>query len=337
MQSWLGYVAVFLLAYAVTNFVLPKIIPRLLQRGLSGRDMNKLARPEVAEMGGIAVFFGFVSAIMLALFFHSYFGLFQGLNLTALLAASSTIVIMGLSGLVDALLGWKSGIKQWQKTVLPIVAALPLMVLPESIGFTDMVVPFVGGVQFGILYSLIIVPIAVTGASNAVNMLAGFNGLEAGIGSIIALTFIAIALFKDDPTRTIEVIILMAALLGALLGFLRHNWFKAKVFPGDTLTLMMGAAFAAAAIVGNLEKIGLGLFALYFVELLFKAKHRFRSECFGLPQKDGTLKADPKGGSLTQFIMRRGRFTEPQVVLIILGLQGLVSLGIFALFWFKLF
>src|SRR3989338_237632 len=316
MQPLLGYLAVFALAFLATHFMLPKIIPRLLQLGLSGKDMNKASEPVVAEMGGIAVFFGFVSAIMLALAFHSYWGWFEGLNLTALLAASSTIVIIGFIGLVDDLLGWKSGIKQWQKTLLPLVAALPLMVLPESIGLTKIVVPFMGEVQLGILYSLAMVPIAVTGASNAVNMLAGFNGLEACIGSIIAATFIAIALFKEDPSRTLEVVLLMAALLGSLLAFLRFNWFPAKVFPGDSLTLMMGAALAAAAIVGNIEKIGLGLFALYFVELLFKAKHRFKSECFGLPQEDGTLQADPRGGSLTHFIMRLGRVTSCQVVCI---------------------
>ncbi len=336
-MGWLGYLAIFASAFLVTGFVMPKLIARLKQQGLSGRDMNKPKKPEVAEMGGIGVFFGFVSAIMLALFLYSYLGVFLDVNLTAILAASSTIVIIGFIGLVDDLLGWKSGIKQWQKTLLPIVAALPLMVLPESIGFTEMVIPFIGPVKFGIFYSLLIVPIAVTGASNAVNMLAGFNGLEAGIGSIIAATFIAVALFKADPTRTVEVVILMAALLGALLGFLRYNWFPAKVFPGDSLTLMMGAAFASVTIVGNIEKVGLGLFALYFVELIFKTKHRFKSECFGLPQKDGTLKADPKGGSLTHWVMRQGKFTEPQVVGLLLGLQALVCLAVFGLFWFKLF
>src|SRR3989338_1607885 len=319
-------------AYIVTKFIL---IPRFRTRGLIGVDMNKLEKPEVPEMGGIGVMFGFAFAIMVAL--AAYRMLDFTLNLTAVLAAFSTVFIVGVIGILDDLVGWKKGIEQWQHALFPIFAALPLMVLPDTINTTVLTLPFFGPVNFGILYSLLVVPIAITGASNAVNMLAGFNGLEAGIGSLIAATFIAIALFKEDPSRTLEVVLLMAALLGSLLAFLRFNWFPAKVFPGDSLTLMMGAAFAAAAIVGNIEKIGLGLFALYFVELLFKAKHRFKSECFGLPQEDGTLQADPRGGSLTHFIMRLGRFTEGQVVCILFGLQLLVSAAVFALFWFKLF
>ena len=330
MQSWLGYVAVFLLAYAVTNFVLPKIIPRLLQRGLSGRDMNKLARPEVAEMGGIAVFFGFVSAIMLALFFHSYFGLFQGLNLTALLAASSTIVIIGFIGLVDDLLGWKSGIKQWQKTVLPIVAALPLMVLPESIGFTDMVVPFVGGVQFGILYSLIIVPIAVTGASNAVNMLAGFNGLEAGVGAIVSGTLALAILLIGMPPGSPEALFLVVAMGGACLGFLLYNWYPARIFPGNITTYAIGATVAAAVIIGNMERVGAILLAPQIGEFFLKARSRFQAENFGKVGKDGRLSYDGPIHSLTHLTMKLFRPTEQQLVLYLLALQALAGIAAIA-------
>ena len=320
-----------LATWAITKF----LIARFRGRDLTGIDMNKFDKPKIPEMGGIGVMFGFVFAIMAALAAYRVFN-FE-LNITAVLAAFATVIIVAVIGILDDLVGWRKGIEQWQHALLPIFAALPLMVLPDTINQTILTLPFLGSINFGILYSLLIVPIAITGASNAVNMLAGFNGLEAGLGALITSTILLVGvLLPSDYPGKIETILLMAAMLGALLAFLHFNWFPAKIFGGDSLTLMIGASIAAVAIVGNLEKIALLLFAIYFVELLIKAKHRFRSECYGIPQKNGTLKPDPRGGSLTQWIMRRGSFRENQVVAIILGMQILLGLFVLFIFWFKL-
>lgn len=312
-------------SFAVTYMIIPFFIFRMHFRKLTGKDMNKLQKPEIAEMGGIPVIFGFAFAIMAAIFCFTYLG-FAELNLTALLAAFATVILIGFLGVVDDLIGWKKGIRQWQHALVPVFAALPLMAL--NVGTTEMYIPFLGAFSFGIFYSLILVPVGVTGASNATNMLAGMNGLEAGLGIIISASAMVIAVFYG----AIESAIIMAAMLGALIAFLRFNWHPAKIFPGDSLTLMVGASLAAAAIIGNMEKIAILLMILFFIELGFKARHRFQSECFGIPQKDGTLKARPEGGSLTQWVMRRGRFTEKQVVLIILGMQVVVSAFTFAVF-----
>ncbi|MFH1225499.1 MAG: glycosyltransferase 4 family protein [Candidatus Diapherotrites archaeon] len=339
MYPVFAIITVTLLASFLACWLLvPFIAERLRKRGICGGDMNKLGRPKVPEMGGIAVLFGFAFSAMFALAICGFGGTPE-MNLTALLAAFSTIVLVGAIGIVDDLIGWRNGIKQWQHAIAPLFAALPLMVLPQSIGFTDMTIPFMGMVvSFGIYYAIFIVPIAITGASNAVNMLAGFNGLEAGMGALIMATLLATAAsLPFDHAGKLEAIIITSAMLGALLAFLRYNWFPAKVFGGDSLTLMIGASAAAVAIIGNMEKIALLLFALYFIELVFKAKHGFKSECYGIPQKDGTLKADPRGGSLTHWVMRRGKFTEPQVVAILLGMQALVCAAVFSLSWFKLF
>lgn len=325
----LSILAVFLVSFVFTYFAIGPLIRRLSGRGLVGVDMNKFSKPEIPELGGIAVIFGFAIAIMAAIFMYYYLEIL-GLNLTVILAGLCTIFIIGFLGLVDDLIGWKHGVKQWQHALIPLFAALPLMAL--RVGIPDMVLPFVGGVSFGIFYSLIIVPMGVTGASNAFNMLAGFNGLEAGQGIIIGATFFAIGLMTGNA----EVVVLMAAMLGALIAFIRFNWYPAKIFGGDALTLPIGASFAVVAIVGNMEKLAILMFALYFVELVLKAKHGFKSECFGIPQKDGTLKPDPKGGSITHLVMRAGNFKEYQVTMIILGMQLLLCIFAFSLFWLRI-
>lgn len=319
---------VFLCSLSITLVIMPFLIRKIARRGLVGIDMNKPHKPKVPELGGIGVWLGFSSAIMLAIFFYSYLNSFE-IDLTILLAGFSTIVIVGFLGLVDDLIGWKNGMRQWQHALVPMFAALPLMAI--NINNPPFFIPFIGYIGFGIYYSLILVPIGITGASNATNMLAGFNGLEAGLGILIIGTLTAIASYSGGA----EAVIIGIALLGALLGFLYFNWFPARVFGGDSLTLMTGAGIATISIIGDLEKLGILLMALFFVELFFKARHRFQSECFGIPQKDGTLKPDPRGGSLTHWIMRRGKFTETRVVLIILCLQAIICLTVFMLSYFQ--
>lgn len=329
MLELLGFLLVILSAFLITVISMPFFIHRMHLRKIVGKDINKEGKPEVAEMGGTIVLLGFIFSVMIALFVHSYLDLFAGLDLIALLAAMLTILIVGILGIVDDLIGWKKGIRQYQHALVPIFAALPLMVLPQTIGNTGIDLPLLGFVNFGIFYSLLVVPLAVTGASNAANMLAGLNGLESGMGIMSATTMLIVAFLIGEY----EVIVIMLALIGALLAFTVYNWFPARIFPGDSLTLMMGAGIASASIIGNMEKVGLMLFGLYFIELILKGRTKMQAESFGIIQKDGTLKAPEKIGSLTHIVMRMGRFNEKQVVLIILGLQLIVILATLGVFW----
>ncbi len=327
----------FLLAFLVVPF----IGDRMKKRGLVSADLNKYDGRKVPEMGGIGVWFGFSFSVMLAIFIFTYFGLIE-INLTVLLAGLSTMIIVGFLGLVDDLIGWKNGLKQWQHALIPVFAALPLMAVsidnpPIMVPFlgrmpAEVFIPLLGAVSFGTFYSLVLVPIGVTGASNATNMLAGFNGLEAGLGAMIVATLLAVSFSMNR----VEGIILASALLGALLAFLWFNWYPARIFGGDTLTLMTGAGIATISIIGDLEKIGIMLMLLYFVELVFKAKSKFKAECFGIPQKNGTLKPCSSGGSLTHWVMRRGSFTEKQVVLVLLSMQFVVCIAVAFLSFMRL-
>ncbi|MDO8428075.1 MAG: hypothetical protein Q7S92_02565 [Candidatus Diapherotrites archaeon] len=311
------------------------------KRGLTGKDMNKLGNPEIPEMGGIAVWAGLNAGITSAIFVSTYLKLIE-INLTILLAGYSTILIIAFIGMIDDLVGWKNGLRQWQHALTPIMASLPLMAIKIAnppirlpfFGFfpAEFIIPGLGIISFGILYSLLFVPIGITGASNATNMLAGLNGLEAGLGAIMAATLSLVLLMLGR----VEPLILSIALLFSLLAFLKFNKYPAKIFGGDTLTLMIGATIATICILGDIEKVGVLLMILFFIELTFKAKHKFQTENFGIPQSNGTLKANPRGGSLTQWVMRQGQFTEPQVTSIILGMQLLVSIAVLILVRFEL-
>lgn len=297
--------------------VLPFIIHRMKMQGLVGKDMNKAEKPKVAEMGGTGILFGFALGILLCVFLFSFAKRYIpfSIDLAVLFAGFSTILLMGFLGVFDDLIGWKKGIRQYQHALVPLFAALPLMAIRA--GVTTMALPIVGPIDFGIFYALILIPVGITCAANAMNMLAGLNGLEAGLGALITATLLVIAIAEGQW----EAAFIAAAMLGALLAFLHFNWFPAKIFPGDATTLMVGAGIGTIAIIGNMERIGVLLLVLFFVEFLLKSRTRFQGESFGQIQKDGTLKAPEKTISLTHFVMKRGKFTEKQVVQIILAMQ----------------
>ena len=316
------FLIALIVAIIFVIIVMPPFIKRMHNQGFLGKDMNKYKKPLIAELGGVIVFLGFSFGVFCSIFISTYLKAFS-LDLAVLFAGFSTIAMIAFVGFIDDIIGWKKGIRQWQHALFPIIAALPLMAI--AAGETTMTFSLLGTINLGLIYPLIIIPLGVTGASNAFNMLAGFNGLEAGQGIILTTTLTMIALITGQTTAAI----LGIAMIGALIGFLFFNWFPAKIFGGDSLTLMVGANLAVMSIIGNMETFGVMIMALFFVEFFIKAKHKFQSECFGIPNKKGELTANPKGGSLTQVIMKlgKGRLTETKLVIIILGIQAIICIS----------
>lgn len=95
--------------------------------------------------------------------------------------------------------------------------------------------------------------------SNAVNFTDGMDGLCAGVSFISLIPFLIFAFIAKEN----YVVLIIASVLGGLLGYLFFNFFPAKVFMGDSGSLALGALFASIAVVLNKE------FALLFVGGVF--------------------------------------------------------------------
>lgn len=315
---------VFGVAFGVTYLFTPRLIPILVAEGIVGRDKNKLGEPEVAEMGGLAIITGFVVGVLFAIAFSSFDFDWTGLsgfhlNLTNLLAALSTVLIMSLLGIFDDIFT----VKQHVKAALPLLASLPLVAV--NVGETTMNLPFFGNVDFGILYPLLLVPLAITGASNALNMLAGFNGLEAGLG-VVMLSSVGVVSWSVGSH---EAAILCFAMLGPLLAFLRFNWFPARILPGDVGTLSIGAVVASAVILGNVEKLGIVLIIPFFGELYLKLKSGFRAESWcGLSAGKLVCPEKKQVYGLGRLVMYySGGITERNLVAVLILAQLLFALA----------
>jgi len=303
---------IFIVSFAVSFVGFPIIIPRLKRAGIVGKNMNSEKQEEIPEMGGLVIAAGFGAGIVFAIFLSTFFDVFLSVSLTSILAVLSTVLIVVIIGVFDDLIS----ISQRVKAFLPVFAALPLMAIKE--GYSLMRIPFVGWVNFGIFYPLVLVPLGITGAANAVNMLAGFNGLEVGMGAVAVGSLAIIAYIIGQTTA----LIILMAVSGALLATLYYNWYPAKILVGDVGTLSIGAVIASAVIIGNYETAGAIIIIPYVIDFLIKAKNRFPYS-FGI-YRNGKLYCPDSGPvGLCQLIMKIcGGISERNLVLVLMGIEA---------------
>jgi len=305
-------IIILLISFIISFVLFPAMIFRLKKAGIVGKNMHSAIQEEVTEMGGLVTVAGFGAGIFTVIAVKTFFNIFPSVDLISILVALSTILIVVLIGIFDDLVSMPQQIKAF----MPLFAALPLIVIKE--GNTFIRIAFLGNINFGLLYTLVIIPLEVTIAANAVNMLAGFNGLEVGMGIIAVGSLAIIAYLLGKMT----VLVILLATLGALLATLYYNWFPAKVLVGDVGTLSIGAIIAAAVIMGNFEIAGAILLIPYIIDFLIKAKNHFPYS-FG-EYKDGKLYC-PEGGpvGLGQLIMKVcGGISERNLVLVLMGIEA---------------
>lgn len=277
----------FIVAFFSTLIAIPIWIRKAKAIGLVGKDIHKREEADVAEAGGIVVIFAAVLGIFVYFFINTFIIKVE-FKFIEMLAATITLILAGFIGFIDDILGWKKGLKQFYKFLLSIPIAIPLAVV--NAGTSDMNLPFIGIIDFGLIFPLVIVPITIIFSTNAFNMLAGYNGLEAGNGIIILSTLAFLIWRAGDFSSAVLALIMVVS----LLAFLFFNKYPSRIFPGDTLTYSVGAFIAAIAIIGNAEKALFILFIPYIFEFILKARGKFKVESFAKLQKDGSLEQPNK-------------------------------------------
>jgi len=253
--------------------------------GLLWEDMNKFNKPKnVASSGGIVVVMAFVLGVLFYVAIRQFiFKDIDGISLQ-IFGLLSVILILAIVGLTDDLLGWKhGGLSAKFRIFLAIAASIPLIVI--NAGVHEIMLPFFGIIELGIIYPLILIPIGITGATTTYNMLAGLNGLEAGQG-IIIISFLS---FIAYITGSSWISLIGLCMVMSLLVFYYYNKCPASVFPGDILTYSIGALIACMAILGNFEKIAVFVFIPYILETGLKLRGGLKKQSFLIPQKDGSL------------------------------------------------
>ena len=194
-----------------------------------GRRLNR--RP-IPRLGGLALFLG--------IFVPSLAFLHLGRETRGVLLGAAVAVTVGA---IDDF----RGLRWFEKLAGQLVAAA----IPTGFGvWVDrFTFPFLG------VHSLsgwIGVPLTVAwivAIMNMVNFLDGLDGLASGVGAIAGATFAVIALSLSKP----DAAILSAIVFGACVGFLRHNFYPARIFMGDSGALLLGFVLAAVSVQGLLK------------------------------------------------------------------------------------
>ena len=197
------------------------------------------------RMGGLAMYIGVLAAVLLASQLPALTrGFVYSSGLPAVLVAGG--IIMGI-GLIDD----KWGLDALTKFAGQITAASVLVTM--GVAWSVLYIP-VGGVGTIVLdqASSILLTLALTVAIvNAMNFVDGLDGLAAGLGLITALAIciFSVGLLRDHggdvlyyPPAVISVV-----LAGACLGFLPHNFHRARIFMGDSGSMLIGLMLAAAS------------------------------------------------------------------------------------------
>jgi UDP-N-acetylglucosamine--dolichyl-phosphate N-acetylglucosaminephosphotransferase len=315
----LAYCASAIIAGGVTFLSMPILIRTCRAHGMTGADQNKFGKPLVAEMGGAAVVIGFFSAVV-SLMIFDYFTPGQLIpNVTLFLAALLAALGAAFVGAIDDLFD----LRQRMKAVLPILFAIPL-----GLYYTDTAVHLPRGVeiQLGVLM-VPVIAFMVSAGANASNMLEGFNGLGAGLGLIMAGSMAALAVYAGRG----EALLVLAPFLGATAAFFWFNRFPAKVFPGDTYTLFMGATLVSAAVLVDLKEAAAILFIPMIIEFVLKARNKFSDQTYGTPQPNGEITYSGRTGSITHIFMKVGVRSEKGVVRSVWALEGVIAAVFLAL------
>ncbi len=236
-SGWLAVVFTFFLAWLVTWRLMPIVRKFALQVGWADQpNARRLNREPLPNAGGLAIYAGAIAAIVLAT-------LLRPIELHSVLAQVLTILLGGsilvLVGFIDDQFSLPASFR----LLIQILTALLLFANGISFQLTF-------GTPIDPFLSMLLTVFWVVGITNAINLMDGMDGLVGGVSFITSISLLAVS--AQFPNRAAATLIL-AALSGAALGFLRHNFHPSRIIMGDAGAYFFGYVLAATSILGELQ------------------------------------------------------------------------------------
>ena len=234
--------AAALVAGVVTSVVVPPLVRLAVafgaveRPGAGGRDPGSIPR-----LGGVAMVLGVALACGLGAVVR-WPVWSQVIPRQELAALAFGVVLVFVVGVVDDLVGVSPG----QKLLVQLLAAW--LVVRVGWAFHALRLPGLGEIDLGAWGPLLSIA-WVVGVTNAINLVDGLDGLAGGVAAIIAASLLAYSLLQDNQATAV----LLAAVVGACLGFLWHNWEPARIFMGDGGSLTLGYLFGALTLHSSIK------------------------------------------------------------------------------------
>ena len=224
---YLSLLIAFVWALIVSLFTVPSVIhishtKKLLDEP-NHRTIHEMLTP---RLGGLAIFAGFMSAVTI-------FGKF-GDGVQQLLAGCIVMFFIGIKDDIISVSAFKKFFVQIIATfIVMFMGGIRITSLQGFLGVNEL--------ELGISYAFTF--LVIVGITNAINLIDGLDGLAGTIILVISLCFGAFFYFYS-----IEYAFVAFCLAGGILGFLRYNVYKAKIFMGDTGSLVSGFVIAVLSV-----------------------------------------------------------------------------------------
>ncbi|MEY4353886.1 MAG: hypothetical protein RLZZ609_2127 [Cyanobacteriota bacterium] len=315
----------FTVATVATALVVPVIRRLGLRWGLvDPPDARKQHTLPMVRLGGVGIVVGFSLGLMVTWVWGGFAQLppdKDQLIWTSLAGALCYFVI----GLADDLFAQPP----LPRLIGQVVVAMAVWSQGVRIGNIDLPfnLPMVGGGLEPVLrlppaLSLVATVIWLAGITNAINWLDGLDGLAAGVSGIAAVALLSVSFSLQQPAAGL----LAAALAGACLGFLRHNFNPARIFMGDGGSYFLGFALASISIVGPAK--GLTSVSLLLPMLILSLPLADMSAVIMGRLKEGRSPFYPDRRHLHHRLLRSGLSHRRTVLMIYAFTQWLAALAL---------
>ena len=320
IEALVVYFVYFLIVGIGTYFGIHYSAEYFRRFGIVRTDGNKEKERKVPSGVGIVLALSFVFSVILFVLVNRFVPLVEikGLEILTILSILLTSLSVAVFGFIDDIgvsnrkrkaeaghEDYHVGISQKSTALLSFLFCTPILFLPL---YTYLDIPLVGRMHLGMIFPLLAV-VGVWCASNGVNLLGGYDGLNSGIVTVMYLGLMFV--FYILGNHLLMLLTVIAFLI--LIIFHQENLYPSKVIGGDSYTFFAGGLFASLVIAGKVEFIGFLLFLPFAVESVLHALKGFKVSCLA-PHRDGKFYVE-KVETLPHLFIKLGANTEKQLAL----------------------
>lgn len=221
-------------------------------------DRN-LKEKKIPRLGGVAIVMALLLSLLIIrlLFSHLFQNINHSTNYTLLLLAAAIIFLLGIYDDIK-------GANVWLKFLFQIVSAV--IIYGAGFKIAEISIPFTGTKTIGShLLPFLLTIIWVVGITNAVNIMDGLDGLAIGISFFATLSLGVLAFLSSQY----HVVIIVAVLSGAMIGFYPFNFPRARLYLGDSGSMVIGFTLAVLSMTKIHRKASLALALMIPIIILF--------------------------------------------------------------------
>ena len=269
------------------------------------RDARRVHDHPIPRMGGMAIFLGFLISVLL---FVDISRPVRGILLGAVLIVAC--------GAIDDVVS----LNAWIKLAVQVAAAI--VAVAHGVVIEVFRNPNIFSENEALVLGALAVPVTViwiVGITNSVNLIDGLDGLAVGVSTIASTTMFVVALLVSEG----NVAVILAALMGACLGFMPYNLNPAKIFMGDAGSLLLGYVLSTVSVVGMFKFYAIVTFV---VPILALALPLFDTLCAIIRRLlRGQSPMHPDRGHLHHRLIDMG-LSQKQAVAILYSISAILGL-----------